>query len=131
MPIDRRTFLEYLGSVALTPVLVSSQEASGMWGMIAKITLLPGKRDEMIQILKESAADMPGCLSYVVAKDAAQENIIWVTEVWDSMSSHDASLSLPAVKNAIPLGKAIVSNFERIAVTSPVWGVGLPKPDAQ
>ena len=123
--------MEYIGSVALTTVLVSSQEASDMWGMIAKITLLRGKRDEMIQILKDSAADMPGCLSYIVAKDAAQENIIWVTEVWDSISSHDASLSLPAVKNAIPLGKAIVSNFERIAVTSPVWGAGLPKAHAQ
>jgi quinol monooxygenase YgiN len=124
--IDRRTFLEYLGALALTPVLVAPQETSGMWGLIAKITLLPGKRDEMIEILRESAADMPGCLSYVVAKDAAEENTIWVTEVWDSMASHDASLSLPAVKNALPRGKAIVSNFERIAVTSPVWGAGLP-----
>jgi len=96
-----------------------------MWGLIAKITVLPGKRDEMIEILRESAANMLGCLSYVVAKDAADENTLWVTEVWDSMASHDASLSLPAVKNAIPRGKAVVSNFERIAVTSPVWGVGL------
>ena len=96
-----------------------------MWGLIAKITVLPGKRDEMIEILRESAADMPGCLSYVVAKDDLYENTVWVTEVWDSMASHDASLSLPAVKNAIPRGKAVVSNFERIAVTSPVWGVGL------
>jgi quinol monooxygenase YgiN len=97
-----------------------------MWGLIAKITLLPGKRDEMVEILKESAAGMPGCVSYVVAKDASDENTIWVTEVWDSVASHDASLSLPAVKNAIPRGKAIVSNFEKIAVTSPVWGAELP-----
>jgi quinol monooxygenase YgiN len=124
--IDGRTFLAYLGAVALTPVLVASEETSSMWGLIAKITLLPGKRDEMIEILPESAADMPGCLSYVVAKDAADENTIWVTEVWDSMASHDASLSLPAVKNAIPRGKAIVSNFERITDTNPVWGAGLP-----
>jgi quinol monooxygenase YgiN len=124
--MDRRTFLECLGAVALTPVLTGSQEATIMWGLIAKITLLPGKRDEMIEILRESAAGMPGCLSYVVAKDGTDENTIWVTEVWDSMSSHDASLALPAVKNAIPRGKALVSNFERIAVTSPVWGVGLP-----
>ena len=94
--------------------------------MIAKITLLPGRRDEMVEILKESAAGMPGCLSYVVAKDVSDGNTIWVTEVWDSMASHDASLTLPAVKNAIPQGKAIVSNFERLAVTSPVWGAGLP-----
>jgi quinol monooxygenase YgiN len=80
----------------------------------------------MIEILKENAAGMPGCLSYVVAKDASDENTIWVTEVWHSMASHDASLSLPAVKNAIPQGKAIVSNFEKIAVTGPVWGAGLP-----
>ena len=93
-------------------------------------TLLPGKRDEMIEILKERAADtdMPGCLSYVVAKDATDENTIWVTEVWDSRASHDSSPSLPAVKNALPRGKAIVSNFERIAVTSPVWGAGLRAP---
>jgi quinol monooxygenase YgiN len=97
-----------------------------MWGMIAKITLLPGRRDEMLQILEESAADMQGCLSYVVAKDATDENIVWVTEVWDKLASHDASLSLPTVKNAIPRAKAIVSNFERIAITTPAWGVGLP-----
>jgi len=124
--MDRRTFLEYLGAVMLTPVLAGSQEASGMWGMIAKITLLPGRRDEMIGILQSSAANMPGCLSYVVAKDATDGNTIWVTEVWDSMASHDASLTLPAVREAIPRGKAIVSSFERIAVTSPEWGVGLP-----
>ena len=126
MQMPRRTFLEYLAGVTLTSVLGSSQEASGMWGMIAKITLLPGKRNEMLQILEESAADMQGCLSYVVARDATDENTVWVTEVWDTMASHDASLSLPAVKNAIPRAKAIVSNFERIAVTTPAWGVRLP-----
>lgn len=97
-----------------------------MYGLIVKLTLVPGKRDEMIAILKESAAGMPGCLSYVVAKDSAGENAIWVTEVWDSLASHDASLSLPAVKKAIPRAQGIVSNFEKIAVTSPVWGAGLP-----
>jgi quinol monooxygenase YgiN len=42
---------------------------------------------------------MPGCFGYVVAKDSVDENVIWVTEVWDSVASHDASLLLPAVKN--------------------------------
>jgi quinol monooxygenase YgiN len=78
----------------------------------------------MIEILKESAADMPGCLNYVVARDAADENTIWVTELWDS-ANHDASLSLPAVKNSIPQGNALVANFEKIAVTNPVWAAGL------
>ena len=97
-----------------------------MYGLIAKLATVPGKRDEMIKVLREIAADMPGCFSYVVAKDAADENTIWVTEVWDSESSHDASLLLPAVKNAIPQAKGIVASFEKVAVTTPVWGAGLP-----
>lgn len=96
-----------------------------MYGLIVKLTVVLGRREEMIGILKESAVNMPGCFNYVVAKDAADENALWVTEVWDSVASHDASLSLPSVKNAIPRAKAIVSGFEKIAATSPVWGVGL------
>jgi quinol monooxygenase YgiN len=85
----------------------------------------------MIGILKASAADMQRCLSYIVAKDSTDENTLWVTEVWESMASHDASLTLPAVKSAIPRAKAITSKFERTAVTSPVWGVGLPATHAR
>jgi len=97
-----------------------------MYGLIAKLTIVPGKRDDMIRILRESASNMPGCFSYVVAKDATDEKFIWVTEVWDSQSSHDASLSLPAVKNAVTQAKGLVSGFEKVAVTAPAWGVGLP-----
>jgi quinol monooxygenase YgiN len=95
-----------------------------MYGLIVKVTVVPGRRNEMISILRDSAANMPGCFSYVVAKDSTDENALWVTEVWDNIASHDASLSSPSGKHAIPRAKAIVSNFEKIAVTSPVWGVG-------
>ncbi|MGE5724623.1 MAG: putative quinol monooxygenase [Acidobacteriota bacterium] len=97
-----------------------------MYGLIVKLTVVPGKRDELIATLRESAAGMPGCLSYVLAKDTADANLLWVTEAWDNQASHDASLSLPAVKKAIPRAQAIIANFEKIAVTSPVWGAGLP-----
>jgi len=125
--LDRRKFLKYLtaATVMAKPVLAGSQGPNDMYGLIAKLTAVPGKRAELIRILRESASDMPGCLSYVVAKDSAEENTLWVTEVWDSVTSHDASLSLPSVRNAVPQAKAIVSSFDKIAVTSPVWGVGL------
>ncbi|MBV8571659.1 MAG: antibiotic biosynthesis monooxygenase [Acidobacteriaceae bacterium] len=97
-----------------------------LYGLIVKLTVIPGKREDLIGILKESAAEMPGCFSYVVAEDAADENAIWVTEVWNSPASHDASLLLPAVKNAIPRARELVSKFEKVAVTNPVWGAGLP-----
>jgi quinol monooxygenase YgiN len=95
-----------------------------MYGLIAKITTFPGKRDEMIALLQDSAANMPGCLHYVVAKDSADANIVWVTEIWESLASHDASLLLPQVKNVIPRAKAIVANFEKVAVTTPLCDLG-------
>ncbi len=92
-----------------------------MYGLIVKLTTTVGKRDSMIDVLRGSAANMPGCLAYVVANDAADENVLWVTEVWESKATHDASLSLPAVRAAIPQGKAFVARFERVAETEPVW----------
>ncbi len=42
-----------------------------MYGLIGKMTAAPGKQDELISILLEGIATMPGCLSYIVAKDAS------------------------------------------------------------
>ena len=69
---------------------------------------------------------MPGCFSYILAKDAVDENTLWVTEIWNSAASHDASLTLPVVRDAIAQAKPLIAGFEKVAVTNPVAGVGLP-----
>lgn len=98
-----------------------------MYGLIAKLTAAPGKRDELMTILIDGTRDMPGCFSYSVAKDSADENVVWVTETWDSQASHDASLTLSAVKNSITLAKPLIAGFQKVATTTPVGGVGLPR----
>ena len=97
-----------------------------MYGLIAKVTAVSGKRDELIKILKEGTRNMPGCLSYILAKDAVDENAVWVTEIWDTAASHDTSVTLPAVKESIARAKPLIAGFERVAVTNPVGGVGFP-----
>ena len=76
-----------------------------MYGLIGKMTTAPGKRDEVIAILVGVAANMPGCLSYIIAKDIKDADAIWISEAWDSKASHDASLSLPSVKATIAKGR--------------------------
>src|ERR1700683_1025441 len=71
------------------------EEAQQMYGLIGSMSAATGRRADLIAILTQAVSNMPGCLSYVVAKDAKDENTIWITEVWDSKESHDASLSLP------------------------------------
>ena len=95
-----------------------------MYGLIGKIKANPGKRDELISILLESADKMPGCLSYVVAKDASDADAIWVTEVWVDQASHQSSLSLPVVQEAISRGRPLIAGFGERFETIPVGGQG-------
>ena len=68
---------------------------------------------------------MPGCLSYIVAKDTSDADAIWITEAWDSEASHEAALSLPSVKEAIAKGRALIAGVGDRIVTTPVGGTGL------
>ena len=96
-----------------------------MYGMIGKIKANPGQRDELIKILIEGSDRMPGCLSYIVAKDKMEADAIWVTEVWVDQESHRNSLSLPAVQQAISRGKPLIAEFGERFESIPVGGHGL------
>lgn len=97
-----------------------------MYGLVGRFFATPGQRDALIAILLDGIESMPGCLSYVVAKDPKDENAIWVTEVWDGEGSHTASLQLPSVRAAIEKAKPLIASFGEMFVTQPVGGHGLP-----
>ena len=96
-----------------------------MYGLIGKMRTHPGQRDALIAILLAGTTGMPGCLSYVVAKDPADSEGIWITEVWDSQESHKASLALPSVKEAIGKGRPLIAGVDQQIPTEPVGGTGL------
>jgi len=96
-----------------------------MHGLISKIRVQSGQRDSLLAILLESTGGMPGCLSYVIARDPGDADVIWVTEVWTDAASHKASLSLPSVQAAIGKARPLIAGFESSVVTEPVGGVGI------
>ena len=96
-----------------------------MYGLIGKIRTQPGQRAALAAILLEGTAAMPGCLSYVVAEDPADADALWITEAWDSATSHQASLALPAVQAAIAKGRLLIAGFESRVETRPLGGHGL------
>lgn len=132
MRIDRRDFTLLSGAAvvaALAPgcadLAANLSRGSKMHGLIGKATCVPGKRDEFIGILLDGVGTMPGCLSYVVARDPTDPDAIWITEVWDSKESHAASLQLPAVREAIKRGRPLIAGFGAQTITEPVGGHGL------
>jgi quinol monooxygenase YgiN len=130
MRMDRRDFTLLSGAAivaAIAPGCANLSGSSKMYGLIGKATCAPGERDELIGILLEGVSNMPGCLSYVVARDTTDADAIWITEVWDSKESHAASLQLPAVRAAIKRGRPLIAGFGAQTITEPVGGHGLAK----
>ncbi len=96
-----------------------------MYGLIGKMTAQAGERGALAAILLEGLTGMPGCLSYVVAEDPTDPDVLWITEAWENQDAHRASLSLPSVQAAIAKGRPLIAGMETLAETRPIGGHGL------
>jgi quinol monooxygenase YgiN/mannose-6-phosphate isomerase-like protein (cupin superfamily) len=101
-------------------------------GRYAKATAKPGRGDELARVMLEVAASLqniPGCELYVINRDAADADVVWVTEIWRSQQALDASLEAEGTQERIARVRELVDGFERIDV-EPLAGVGYPPVDA-
>lgn len=126
MTLERRSFLTGAAALGMAGPAVAALPAAGTrYGLIGKMTAKAGQRDALTAILIEGTAAMPSCLSYVVATDATDADVLWITEVWESKEAHAGSLALPAVRAAIAKGRPMIAGMQTIAETVPVGGAGL------
>ena len=95
-----------------------------MFGLIGQIIAKPGQRDALIEILLDGTREMPGCLSYIIARDTEDDDTLWITETWEDKALHEASLSLPQVQGAIAKGRAMIEGFGERFETEPIGGHG-------
>jgi quinol monooxygenase YgiN len=111
--------LAMLGGPALAKEAMM-EEVEAPYGMIGKMKAVAGKRGELAAILGSGTGAMPGCLAYLVAEDAKDPDALWITEIWDSKASHDASLQLASVRDAIAKGRPLIAGFELSVETRPL-----------
>jgi quinol monooxygenase YgiN len=97
------------------------------YGYVGSMRTRPGGRDEVVGILLSGADGLraAGCQLYAVCTDPADDDIIWVTEIWGSAAQHDASLQLPETRAAIGLAMPrLTGEFTRQELTV-VGGLGV------
>jgi quinol monooxygenase YgiN len=131
MTVQRREFLALAGSVAAPLAFpwtgrLIIERGGPMYGLIGKMNAVAGQRDALAGFLLEGTQAMPGCLSYIIATDPADPDGLWITEVWDSQASHQASLALPAVQAVIQKARPLIAGFSNRVETVPIGGQGLP-----
>jgi quinol monooxygenase YgiN len=73
------------------------------YGYIGSMKTIPGHRDDVVSILLSDVDSLKeaGCDLYIVSVSDADDDTIWVSEVWQTKQHHDASLQQPEAKAAI------------------------------
>ncbi len=130
MNTTRREFVALAGAALVTTstshaTQQATSEGVSMHGLIGSIETQPGQREALTAILLDGLRDMPGCLSYIVAHDPTEQDLLWITEVWIDKASHQASLSLPGVQAALTRGRPLIKGFRQRVEIQPVGGHGL------
>jgi quinol monooxygenase YgiN len=100
-----------------------------MYGLFGKFQAQPGRRDALLDHLLKAAAMMPevkGCYLYVINRDPADPDGIWVYEAWRSPEDHRASLEHEAVIALISAARPLIADMPQRYELTPVGGLGLP-----
>src|SRR5690554_896489 len=100
-----------------------------MYGLIGKMMAATGKRDELLEALREGITGMPRCLAYDVAEDEGDPGAFGFAEVWVDEASRRASLQLEGVRRAIERARPLIAGFGERFVPRPAFGVGLGSDD--
>ncbi len=97
-------------------------------GLYVKFTARPGQRDLLVAQILSAAKLMEaarGCELYIVNTSPTEADVAWVTEVWSSHADHEASLSIPGVRETIERTMPLLAGRPERTDTLPVGGKGL------
>ena len=97
------------------------------YGYIGSMKTQPGHRDDVVSILLSGLDSLraAGCDSYIVSVSDADEDTIWVTEVWQTKEHHKASLQLPETRAAIAKAMPMLTGDFTSQELNVVGGLGL------
>ncbi len=82
-----------------------------------KLVALPGRGGELADHLLAAADGLgsdPGCVLYLVNRQAGEPDTLWVTEVWRSQEDLDASLGRISGSGQVAAAMALVRSAEMI-----------------
>jgi quinol monooxygenase YgiN len=97
--------------------------------VIAKITALPGMRDEVVSALEEvvkATQDEPGTLFYAMNTDKADDNVVWFYEMYADDAALGAHSGSEAMKAAGAKLRDKAAGRPEIHLLEVVDGKGLP-----
>lgn len=81
------------------------------YSVYGKLTAKSGHRDELLSYLRAAAQgmeDLASCYCYLLGVDEADQDSVYVFEVWDSAEAHDKSLEMDVFRVLIERARPII-----------------------
>lgn len=97
------------------------------YGYINKFTTQPNKQNDLMAILLNAAEALEkneDCLQYLISTTREQD-VLYVTEIWNSKEAHDAALEPAEVKAVIANAMPFIASVDNIAEHQIAGGKGL------
>lgn len=97
------------------------------YGLFGKFTIVPGKRDELLDILVEAATLLEAnesCIHYLVSKTDEPE-AVWVYETWTDKAAHDVSLEPAEIRALIARAMPLIASMSDQTELQVVSGKGI------
>ncbi len=97
------------------------------FGYIGSMKAKAGRRDEVVRILLSGTDGLrrAGCRAYIVGLSGSDDDVIWVSEVWETKDQHRASLQLPETTAAISTAMPLLTGEFTSQELSVAGGLGL------
>lgn len=97
--------------------------------IIAKLTAAPGKRDELVNVLKElvdGVADEEGTLIYGLHTANNDETSVFFYELYTDQAANDVHSGSPTMKAVGPKLAGLLGGMPELTPLTPVAAKGLP-----
>lgn len=98
------------------------------YALYTQYTALAGKSRDLVDVLKKLdgiVSSASGCRVHVINQEAADEDNIWVTEIWESEEAYAISLTLDGAKELGTEAAALLAQPARQLVLEAIAGKGL------
>jgi len=99
-----------------------------IYGLMGKIRAHEGNGEKSLaQLLRapEELSELEDYYMYVVGRDNADVDAVWVTEIWRSQDDHQASLTHEAIRTLIASARPLIAEMTNRTEFEPVGGKGL------
>jgi quinol monooxygenase YgiN len=85
------------------------------FGMQVVMTAAPEKGEELAVLMLEASklvSKLKGCQLYIVQLSTSVKDTVLITEVWGSAEEHQASLSVPEIRELIGKARPLIIDME-------------------